>query len=752
MILSPAVMRFHETLRPSENKSVDEDAVENLCEILQSVKHQRNDSARTTMTVLKSAISGENINEKRAVTNLAKRLGIKPASLKAGARKRTKIMHSEKSSFQYTERKTRTDKIKLEDKQTAYEYWLSPENSRVSNNKNDIKRVRLGPRIFASHQMYILEKTQTEVYMQFQRDHPDVKIGQRAFEKCKPHFVRSATMKDKVTCCCRQHVEIRSVFKTCNQYQKKIISEKRASGLKQYDSLNALVEDTLCPRSANTHQHKLSCLNRECKDCGTKNVCMVPQGFEMENDIVQWEKYEYKNVKIKGDKEIKKLMLVKKSTDPSEMFSYFRYLLESFPAHQFRAQWQNKQLKSLIQNLPQDHCVCIHDFSENYKCGEKVELQSSFFAKMEVSLHVTILHRHAVLEYDGIESTSDEPQTITEQFFVISPDPSHDHHFTHTVQSLITEYLNSISLNVSTMHEFTDGCSCQYKSRHCLGDISFACQDFGYERVIRNFFETSHARGPQDAAGGFIKKQTDLAVIRGNCIIQNAYDVYQFASSHLTTTSTDAKCVRRIFRYVTNVERDRDRYFVPVKDNRKIHQVISSYDEPGKIKTRNLSCYTCQQCITGNYDFCENDHQIGSKRPITLSKQSGAVAALNNDELEEEQMEIKDLVNSGNIIALRAEDEKYPYYLLKATSSSQVITSCKKDKWGQEFSAGSEVVTGFYYDQIDKTNPFRLRLLKRIPAVVPSRSVVYICSELNTNEDILDISEYLHRRILKSIE
>jgi len=45
------------------------------------------------------------------------------------------------------------------------------------------------------------------------------------------------------------------------------------------------------------------------------------------------------------------------------------------------------------------------------------------------------------------------------------------------------------------MHEFTDGCPSQYKSRHCFGDISNTYADFGYEVFSRNFFEISHAKG-----------------------------------------------------------------------------------------------------------------------------------------------------------------------------------------------------------------------------------------------------------------
>jgi hypothetical protein len=52
-----------------------------------------------------------------------------------------------------------------------------------------------------------------------------------------------------------------------------------------------------------------------------------------------------------------------------------------------------------------------------------------------------------------------------------------------------------------------------------LGDLSFATTEYEYKVFHRNFFETSHAKGPQDAAGGFIKRQADIAVLRGNTII-----------------------------------------------------------------------------------------------------------------------------------------------------------------------------------------------------------------------------------------
>jgi hypothetical protein len=63
-----------------------------------------------------------------------------------------------------------------------------------------------------------------------------------------------------------------------------------------------------------------------------------------------------------------------------------------------------------------------------------------------------------------------------------------------------------------------------------LSNHVYATTEYGYKIFHRNFFETSHAKGPQDAAGGFIKRQADIAVLRGNTIIQNSKDCFHFVT------------------------------------------------------------------------------------------------------------------------------------------------------------------------------------------------------------------------------
>jgi hypothetical protein len=74
----------------------------------------------------------------------------------------------------------------------VYDFWLSPGIFHPTGNKSDIKRERLGPNIYASHIAQVLEKTQIDAYINFVAKYPDIKIGQRTFDKLKPLFVRPA--------------------------------------------------------------------------------------------------------------------------------------------------------------------------------------------------------------------------------------------------------------------------------------------------------------------------------------------------------------------------------------------------------------------------------------------------------------------------------------------------------------------------------------------------------------------------------
>lgn len=77
---------------------------------------------------------------------------------------------------------------------------------------------------------------------------------------------------------------------------------------------------------------------------------------------------------------------------------------------------------------------------------------------MQVSLHISVLYRHAIESVDGRESTEDEPVIIKEHIFVNSDDVTQDYDSLHKVQELIDKYLkDEIKVPVVKVHKFTNG-------------------------------------------------------------------------------------------------------------------------------------------------------------------------------------------------------------------------------------------------------------------------------------------------------
>ena len=237
------------------------------------------------------------------------------------------------------------------------------------------------------------------------------------------------------------------LFKTCMDYSRSIVSKdaERSTVFQVYDSLNELVDETFCENHGDEF-HKLECLERSCQHCGTKKFQLLPEESTRTNSFgtVRWQKFDYVEV---GEK--RRLQLVEMQTHPGEMFLYFTKLLETFPAHRFRAKWQHEQLQNLLENLPLGHVCCIHDYSENYSCQHQDQIQSLYYGQTQASIHLTILHRHALSEIDGEESSEDDPRVVTEHLYVISPDLRHDHHSVQGCRNNVVKLVTTLNLCTS---------------------------------------------------------------------------------------------------------------------------------------------------------------------------------------------------------------------------------------------------------------------------------------------------------------
>lgn len=144
---------------------------------------------------------------------------------------------------------------------------------------------------------------------------------------------------------------------------------------------------------------------------------------------------------------------------------------------------------------------------------------------------------------------------------------------------------------------------------------------------------------------------------------------------------------------------------------------------------RELFCFSCDNCVLGLYDECENTAKVGSDVRVEMKRD---FVLTNEDEhVDETQQPIKSLVSVDQVIAVIADDANHDYYLLKVKQDLRVLDTETTDAWGATLSSGIEVFSGLYYNPFP-SNPLRYRLIliKIKTAIVPANSLIYVFTEL----------------------
>lgn len=146
--------------------------------------------------------------------------------------------------------------------------------------------------------------------------HPYVQISKRSFQKCKPFFIRASKPKYRITCCCRYHLEIKYVLKSCMEFRRKLNKNEQQgeSVFVIYDSVYDICHETVCQKDQQGY-YKTNCLQRNCDKCGVNrcNFSALENDMSSGAEFVHWSCFEYVDIKSKNDQK-RKLMLVKKKT------------------------------------------------------------------------------------------------------------------------------------------------------------------------------------------------------------------------------------------------------------------------------------------------------------------------------------------------------------------------------------------------------------------------------------------------------
>ena len=242
-----------------------------ISEGLSHVKKSGSSEKRAAYTAFKSLAFGKNVKKAKAKRSLSKLVNLPEKTISRAISRREKVLKGDIPSWQYMNRKVRSDALSAEDSKLIYDYWTH-QASRPTGDKKDVVKQRISRRQYIHHAKHVLEKTQTEAYMEFRELYPNIKVSQRKFESLKPFFVKQARERDRKSCLCRKHVETQIVFSACMKFRKALL--KKNPELESSVSVPKTVTEaatlTLCPKPEGSMFHNIKCLERQCSECGVQ--------------------------------------------------------------------------------------------------------------------------------------------------------------------------------------------------------------------------------------------------------------------------------------------------------------------------------------------------------------------------------------------------------------------------------------------------------------------------------------------------
>jgi hypothetical protein len=513
------------------------------------------------------------------------------------------VAKQSEESLNKTERKKRKDATCLVVVQNILDYYKDGKVSRpmpyMRAVKDQTPKATMEVSVAKAHDMWKV-------------DNPEYAsaVGFETFRRLRPKSVLLQRKTRLNQCLCE----------ICTDIMLKLQALNRAVILAKMNELqirdkHELIELTMCPKEHEQFcRHK--CIYRTCQVCGIFMLKerLSPLCEQLQNKMVEWRKWEVRSYEHDGKIKKKKVLITKRGRVPELVEELINETVE-LAKHIFVAHWQHNMFVQIRTHLPDDWALFVLDFAENYTCLAQDEIQSAHWATDQVTVHPLVVYYNC--------KHNDTSHIAQEALVFISNDLQHDSHAVHHFETVAMQYLKDIrGLTLSRIVEFTDGCSCQYKSRGPFADLSFAEVDHGV-KFERQFFGSRHGKGPSDGVSGTVKNAVRLAVTARRTVVNEAVAMYNFCSKNLVRESCAKQ--RRSFFFVKKGDINRDRPEREVKTalsgTRVLHAVRTV--EPGVLDTRLLGCF-CEGCVSPTQQsHCSNATYVmpWQKRVLKMMKE-----------------------------------------------------------------------------------------------------------------------------------
>lgn len=368
-------------------------------------------------------------------------------------------------------------KTSQEIKNLVVKFYEGEDVSRMCPGMKETKSVRLDNGVKELKQKRLILCNLKELYEQFKQEHPLANVGFSSFCALRPQWCILAGASGTHTvcvCCIHQNVKLMAA----------------AVGLSDCKSLLSTIVCDI---------NNENCMIGQCSQCpGVDALDFNELCHEIRDDDDDENTISYRQW-VSTDR----CKLVTILEPFSEFKEHFAMKLRDLKSHHFIAKSQSQFLKDTKLNLPQNECVVIADFSENYTFVLQDEIQSYHWVNVQATVHPFCV-------YFKKESGED---TCHRSLCVISDCMEHTTTAVYAFQKQLVLFIKSFIPNLKKILYFSDGCAGHYKNRKNFSNLCKHYDDFGVHAEW-HFFATSHGKGPSDGIGGTVKRLVTKASLQ----------------------------------------------------------------------------------------------------------------------------------------------------------------------------------------------------------------------------------------------
>lgn len=362
-------------------------------------------------------------------------------------------------------------------------FYCDEEVSRMSPNVKDFLAVsRDGKKV--KQQVRYLQLTVKEVFEEFKKLYPDVKIGLSKFAELRPSFVKSLSKIPHNVCCCLLHENMRYALESMLKIDEGLINVHVG---------NRMDRNFVCdPPSGQCYANKC----QECKDLEKfEKLIESIESHELSASWKLWQKPEKKSY-INIEK-------VTKEGSVTDLINHISSMRQKFVAHVEVKRNQSEIFKSNIESSKIDSSIAVLqiDWAENYKCFAQNETQAAHFGQNQVSIFTAALWNIKVKTYAFVSDSLDHTKT--------------------SVIANIDKVCQLLPSSVKELNIYSDNATSQFKNKDTLSSM-IQLEKKHKIKVFWHFFAAMHGKGVVDGVGASVKRIASNKSRAETMIINNA--------------------------------------------------------------------------------------------------------------------------------------------------------------------------------------------------------------------------------------